>query len=433
MGIDVSDRRLAAKRREAARQAVTNGESIRATARNLGVTPATVRGYVRDRASKPARTPMARELLLDAGWAYRSRFGLLPTAATWNATDAREQGAWCWQCFREGWGPVGGRWGSWPQPQDVTLVFGSWPEFHVALQTEFRLLPKPYEPRAVPPGRLSTATLEAFCLDRWPEGSKTQVPEWLLLPEPWLSLEPGRRPPVMMTVAGPIGIPGPIDRGDTSVVGVCGTGRSSVLQRLVATDVGLQNTAVVVVERVDKPSIGGGLATALSIDMAELATRGDAVIVRSNDEATRAMAIIYAAHACLDTGRHVSLIIDDAEDVIDALAYLLRLKPPTLHLSVAWRPKLTLEDVTVWFMSSTRFLGRLDAEVAEPFWRVIEWETLAADLDGRPPGDVFATTIPRERLLSRCAAIEDVPEPRNGSHTRSPLFVPREMQRPGSA
>ena len=391
----MSDRQLAAKRRTAARQAVAAGASIRETARDLGVTPATVRGYLRERAPKPARIPMARELLLDAGWAYRSRFGLLPTAATWNATDAREQGAWCWRRFREGWGPVGGRWGSWPQPQDVTLVFGSWPEFHVALQTEFALLPKPYNARAVPPGRRSTAALEAFCLDQWPKRSKIQVPEWLLLPEPSLSLGPRRRPPVMKTVAGPIGIPGPIARRDTAVVAVGGTGRSSVLERLAATDVSEQNVAVVVVERVDKPSIGGGLATVLNVDMAELATRGDAVVLRSNDKATRVMAIIDAADACLDTGCHISLIIDDAEDVIDALAYLLRAKPPTLHLSVAWTPRFTLEHSTVWFMANTRFLGRLDREVAEPFWRVIEWETLAADLDGRAPGDVFATTIPR--------------------------------------
>lgn len=391
----MSDRRLAAKRREAARLAAEKNVPVRQTARDLGVTPSAVREYRRDRPAS-TRTPMPRALLLQAGWSFLLRFGELPTADMWNATKARERGAESWRCFREGWGPVeGGPWRSWPQAQDVTATFGSWSEFHVELVRERRLHDRPYVPRPVPPARKSRAALEAFCRDQYPKGAKTQVPPQLLLSSPQISLCEGQQPPVVDTPDGPIGIPGALERGTTAVVGVAGTGRSSVLERLVATDLYEGAASVVVVERADKPSIGGVLRQSLDFDMAELVRSGESVVVRSNEPFTRAMAVYMAADAAITTGRHVSLIVDDGDDVISELLGLLCRKLRTLHITVAWTPKYNALHGGVWFMATTRFLARLDPDVAQPFWRTIEWEALAAELDGRLLSDMMATTIQR--------------------------------------
>ena len=391
----MSARRLAAKRREAARLAAEKNVPVRQTARDLGVTPPAVREYRRDRPAS-TRTPMPRDLLLQAGWSYFLRFGQLPTSDMWNATKARERGASSWRCFSEGWGPVeGGPWRSWPQAQDVTATFGSWSKFRVELLRELRLHDPPYAPRPVPPARKSRAALEAFCRDQYPKGAKTQAPPQFVLSSPQTSLCEAQQPPVVTTPDGPIGFPGALERGTTAVVGVAGTGRSSVLERIVATDLYEGAASVVVVERADEPSIGGALRPSLDCDMAELVLAGDSVVVRSNDHFTRAMAIYMAADAAITTGRQVSLIVDDGDDVIGQLLGLLDSKPPTLHLSVAWRPRDAVADVGVWFMATTRSLARLDPEVAEKFWRIIEWEALAAELDGRSLGDMMATTIRR--------------------------------------
>lgn len=391
----MSDRRLAARRREAARMAAEKNVPVRQTARDLGVTPPAVREYRRDRPAS-TRTPMSRDLLLQAGWSYLLRFDQLPTADMWNATKARERGAWSWRCFREGWGPVeGGPWRSWPQAQDVTDTFGSWSEFHDELLREMQLRDRPYVPRPVPPNRTSRAALEAFCRDQYPKGVKTQVPPQLLLSSPQISLCDGHQPPVMNTPEGPIGIPGALERGTTAVVGAAGTGLSAVLERLVATDLYEGAASVVVVERADKPSIGGDLRASLDFDMAELVFDGDSVVVRSNDRLTRGMAIYMAADAAIATGRHVSLIVDDGDDVIGDLLHLMDPKPRGLHLTVAWSPRDDAADIGMWFVAATRFLGRMDLGIAKKFWRIIEWETWAAELDGRFLGDTMATTIPR--------------------------------------
>ena len=391
----MSDRRRAEKRREAANRDAEKGVPVRQTARNLGVEPVTVRDYRRKRPASP-RTPMSRDLLLEAGWAYFLRFDQLPTAEMWNATQARQRGGWWWRYFREGWGPVAdGPWRSWPQAQDVTSTFGSWSEFRAELKRTLKQCDPPYEPRPVPRDRESLAALESWCRSQYPKGAKTQVPPWLLLSSPQVSLCEGQQPAVMSTPAGPIGIPGALERGTTAVAGVAGTGRSSVLERIVATDVFECGASVVVVERADKPSIGGDLPATLDFDMVELVLGGNSVVVRSNDWFTRGMAIYMAAEAAITTGRHVSLIVDDGDDVIGDLARLLDPRPSRLHVTVAWRPKDDPVDGLVWFLAKTRFLARLDPEVAQPFWRIIEWEALAAELDGRMLGDTMATTFRR--------------------------------------
>jgi len=112
----------------------------------------------------------------------------------------------------------------------------------------------------------------------------------------------------------------------------------------------------------------------------------------------RMVAIATAAQASIDTGRDVSLIIDDAGDVAQYLAMLLIFEDaPRLHISAAWNP--TRDDewhAGLLLQLDLRIAAHIeDGAVARAFNRAMpttlsHWDQLRAPCDRlwkrpRPP------------------------------------------------
>jgi hypothetical protein len=144
----------------------------------------------------------------------------------------------------------------------------------------------------------------------------------------------------------------------------------------------------VVIQRPDKPSIAEGLWPTNMLDLPYLIAHGIPAYVESGDQDVRMVAISAAARASIDSARDVSLIVDDAEDVVAYLATLLYTEDvPRTHISVAWNPRDDHWHLGLFLQLKMRFMTHIeDDAVAWTFRKALattpsHWDELRAPCD----------------------------------------------------
>jgi hypothetical protein len=340
----------------------------RQIARALRRDPATIRRWLRPaghlQRRKP-RTPLSCELLLDAGLSWVGRFGFKPNSSTWNATRAWRAGGDAYQRHQEGWSPRRtGVWRSWPQPHDVTRRFGSWADFHQTLDREIerrRRESDPYRPRPVPADRARFGALVGYAR----EASKYGLIHYR-------EFDASVEPTFIATPDGPADLRGGTTQSDIAIVGDPGTGRGGLLAGVVLLDRLRDQSPVVVVQPEDRPPIALGLPASSLLDLHEVVRLRGAAMIRSDDPEVRMAAVAAAAQASADSGCHVCIAVDGADDLVVNLARLMIYKPPTVHMAVVWTPVLSEPDVFLWVALYERAVTRItDPEVDEIFRRPV--------------------------------------------------------------
>jgi hypothetical protein len=292
-------------------------------ARELSVPRTTVRDIIdaRPRRERPIPT---EEYLLDAAVQFVARFDCLPYSTALNPTRAANLGGDAWARCLEGYVDDTGQWRPWPQEYDYTRRFGSWDEATDKIEGERERLgieQIPYLARPIPDDKRRYAALCGYSL-RVLRGGVVARP----------ALEPRFPPSIRLASAR--------KRGGLGVIGDPGRGLSSILAYVVLHDLLDPTVVTVVIQRPDKPSIVEDLWPTDMVDLPALIANGISTYVESADRDVRMAAIGTAAQASIDTGRDVSLIIDDAEDVVDLLAILLCIgDAPRLHISAGWHPR----------------------------------------------------------------------------------------------
>ncbi|MEJ7786057.1 MAG: hypothetical protein WKF96_14725 [Solirubrobacteraceae bacterium] len=314
-------------------------------------------------AKKPAehkrRAPEPGEVLLEAALAWVMRFDFKPNSVTWNATRAWKHGSDAWQRHLEGWVPRSTTgWRSWPQPQDVTVQFGSWKAFHKLLDDELerrRDRGNPYAPRPVPPKQARFATLAAHA--REVIDARRNASEG----NPITSM-------FVVTAAGLLDLRGDEIGEGVAIVGIPGTGRSNLLAGVVELD-RLRYPPVVVVQRADMPLIAAGLPNSDLMDLEDAIRLGRGAIVRSNEPDVRLIAIGAAADVSAKLGRDVCIAVDDADDLIPSLAQFMIDRPPTAHMAIVWSPRDTEFDAFVWAALESRAVTAISDPVLDRRFR----------------------------------------------------------------
>ena len=346
--------RSRAERIEAAKAMFAAGTSKRQIADDLGVYPSTVRawlGTANKTAERKRRMPESAEVLLEAALAWVMRFDCKPNSVTWNATRAWKEPD-TWRRHIEGWVPRNSTtWRSWPQPQDVTVRFGSWQAFHKLLDDELkdrRDRGNSYTPRPVPPKQAQFATLAAHA--REVIGKPRDASEGSPI-----------TPKFAVSSTGLLDLRGDKIGEGVAIVGIPGTGRSNLLAGVVELD-RLRYPPVVLVQRADRPLIAAGLPHSDLIDLQDAIRLGCGAIVRSDEPDVRLMAIGAAADASVKLGRDVCIAVDDADDLIASLAQFMVRRPPTAHMAIVWSPQATEFDGFVWAALGSRAI----TEISEP-------------------------------------------------------------------
>ncbi|MEJ7786625.1 MAG: hypothetical protein WKF96_17630 [Solirubrobacteraceae bacterium] len=291
-----------------------------------------------------------------------------PNSVTLNASKAADRGGAVWRRHLEGRVDEQGQWRAWPQPHDMTRRFESWDDAHVEFGRELkrlRMRGEPYVQRPVPTPRRLLAALSGYSFDALRERNRgTRVePGQVTSAVPMSRKEPDLMPPAPA-------------RGGLAVVGDHKTGRSTLLAHVVEQDLACRRLAVIVLQLPGKPSIAHGLPLSAVIDLHGVVAVGLGAVVESDDPDVRAWPSAATADASLETGRDVSLVVDDAEDVMDTLARILRHEDtPQLHVSAAWSPRLAPEHLALWLMLRTRVMFRIaDKNVVRPFHST--WDTV---------------------------------------------------------
>lgn len=143
-----------------------------------------------------------------------------------------------------------------------------------------------------------------------------------------------------------------------------------------------------VIQRPDKPSIVPDFWPTNMVDLPDLIANGISTYVESGDLDVRMVAIATAAQASIDTGRDVSLIVDDAGDVAQCLAMLLSFEDtPRLHISASWNPTDDEWHGGLLMQLDLRIAAHIeDRTVARAFDRAmpttpIYWDQLRAPCD----------------------------------------------------
>jgi hypothetical protein len=344
--------------RELVRSLRDKNMSTRAISAHTGIPRSTVKDILNG--SRESALPPA-DLLTDAAIDYFIRFGEWPTSVTLNASKAAARGGVTWRRHLEGWVDRQGRWRAWPQPHDMTRRHGSWDDAYPAFRTELarqRERADPWIPRPIPNRKRIAAAVSGYSLDvlrQRKEGSRVEpeaaadaVPVWRGVPAP---MPPAR------------------ERQGLAVIGDHGPTRRRMLAHAVKQDLACPRLAVVVLQFPGRPSVAHGLPVSGVIDIEGVVAAGLGAAVESDDPDVRAAAIAAAADASWTTGRDVSLLIDDAGDVIEPLIrILLPNDTPRLHVSAAWAPRREAADLTLWVMLKSRAMSAIaDEEVAEPF------------------------------------------------------------------
>lgn len=384
----MSSRRLAAKRRRAAREMHARGIAKREIARRLGVTPKSIRRYLGEPEKPRDRTMPDADLLLEEGLAYHARFGgELPTSTTFNATRARAAGPEPWRRHCEGWvSRRDSRWRPWSQHSALVRRFGSHAGFIAALQREIArraATGNPYEALPVPKDVAALAAVEAA--NRAASRPNVRVDPSVLLEEPEMQPTLGGDIAHLTSYEGPTRVIPARERQGLAIAGSPGVGKTSALAPVALADALEPELSVVVVERV--PAVAGRpFPTCHPCDLADAVLEGQPVSIASNDDDIRRLAITGAAYAAVVSGRDVSLLVDDAGSLVPQLLILAHEGLPTLHLTVAWNPEGRLLDGALFMLLASKILFRMpDLESAEIM--VDAWNATVVDgFDPRAPG-----------------------------------------------
>ncbi len=354
--------------RELVRSLRGDGMSTRAISARTGIPRSTVKDILngsRERTLPPA------DLLTDAAIDYLMRFGEWPTSVTLNASKAADRGGATWRRHREGWVDDQGIWRAWPQPHDMTRRHGSWAEAYAVFRRELarqREQADPWTHHPIPADKRLVAAVSGYSLDvlrQRKEGSRVE-PEATADAVPFWRGAPAPMPPAR-------------ERRGLAVIGDHGAGRRPMLAHAVKQDLACPRLAVIVLQCPGRPSVAHGLPLSGIIDLEGVVAAGLGAVIESDDPDVRAAAIAAVADASLTTGRDVSLLIDDAGDVIEPLIrILLPNDTPRLHVSAAWAPRREAADFTLWVMLETRAMSSvIDENVAQPFLN--GWNTVLRD------------------------------------------------------
>ena len=348
-------------------------------ARELGVPRTTVRDIIDPRPRRERPIPTEQHLL-DAAVEFFVRFGCLPYSTALNPTRAADSlGGDAWARCLEGYVDDTGQWRAWPQEHDYTRRFGSWAEAKVRIQVELDRLGIEHDPDVARPIPDDKRRYAALC------GYSLHVLRGGVVARP--ALKPRFSPSLRLASAR--------ERGGLGVIGDPGRGLSSIFAYVVLHDLLDPTVVTVVIQRPDKPSIVEGLWPTDMVDLPDLIANGISTYVESADRDVRKFAIATAAQASIDTGRDVSLIIDDAGDVVQDLAKLLYFEDaPRLHISAAWNPVNDEWHVGLLLQLDLRIAAHIeDGAVACAFNKAmpttpIHWDQLRAPRDRvwkRPP------------------------------------------------
>lgn len=348
-------------------------------ARQTRVPRSTVRDLVDDRPPRERPIP-SEKFLLDVAVEYFVRFGVLPYSTALNPTRAGDKlGGTAWRRCLEGRVDRTGEWRPWPQEHDYTRRFGSWENARVAILAELdrrRIEHDPYVARPIADDRRRYAALCGHSLDVLRQGVVARP-----------ALEPRFPPSMQLDTAR--------KRGALGAIGEPGRGLSSILAYVAQRDLLDPTVVTVVIQRPDKPSIAEGLWPTNMVDLPCLIADGIPAYVESGDQDVRMVAISAAAQASIDSARDVSLIVDDAEDVVECLATLLYTRDaPRTHISAAWTPRDDHWHLGLFLQLRMRFVAHIDDDaVGWTFSKALatspsHWDELRAPCDrvwGRRP------------------------------------------------
>lgn len=236
----------------------------------------------------------------------------------------------------------------------MARTFGSFGAFVKALQREVVQRDRagsPYVPVPLPVDHISVVSLDASCREQWgPEypgavleqfggglgDTRVEASE----------LSPDERMAVGAIDGAPIQLPELDERDGVAVLGSAGVGKSSMLLRIALDDAVAAPGRVTVLER--KPIIGPRLlAMGLRKSPAPWSegwcAGGSAVPAFSwggpgESPSARAGGIAAVARAACESSRRISLIVDDANDVLETLAEVAELELENLVIHAAWEP-----------------------------------------------------------------------------------------------
>lgn len=388
----------AAARASRARELHAEGLSHREIARRLSVDESTVRGYLRHDDQGPSGSSASArrrrtigaataQRIEQAALAFHVRFGLYPTAASWNATKMRQKGGLDWIRYLEGWAPLEvaddpAAWGAWPAPSAVASAVGGFEELRRRLKAsivEARRQGRVIEVAHPTPLRRLQARLRAEARDADLENVAARSPE----PDDRVSVAVDGVP-VVPALRLDDGWPRSIRRrpGDrvTAIPGGRGTGKTSLLARL-AWQIALESgPPLVVIERAPGTitsivyHAGAGISALLPEDIVysgAMLASGCPLAFVSDDTDARAQALCLALQTI---GRHPrALVIDDAEDLLPDIVAATALVPANASLAAAWHPRATGLDRAFLAAAEVQFVFRFDdadaADALAPFVR----------------------------------------------------------------
>jgi hypothetical protein len=222
-----------------------------------------------------------------------------------------------------------------------------------------------YEPVFPEADRLAYANLQAHV--RACGGRKVRVPRELIVG--------ASEHAVGDTYDGPVTVPSPKLRRGLAIVGGRGVGKTSLLARVAWGDALDASVAVVTLETRPAP-IGARFSPTHPCAIPDGVRSGERMAIVSDDPSTRELAVASAAYAAAALKRPVSLIVDDAGDLLRAL--ILVYDVDGLHVSAAWNPQARDADVTLFGLLESKMLFRLDdLDTAERLGRV--WDATVVD------------------------------------------------------
>lgn len=338
-------------------------------ARRLEIDRRTVQDYLSDAVVVriSARRPGAADELLEAGLAYLTSFETAPSSRNWNATHARRDGPETYARSLLGWvaqadadvdPPVIRRW---PSPGTVARTFGSFPAFVSALQREVVRRERagtPYVPVPLPTEHVSTVSIEAMCRERWGPEYPGAVLEQLGGGLPDARVEAGELSGDEQLAVGsidgaPFQLPRLEHRQGVAVLGSPGVGKTSVLLRIAISDAIAAPGRVAVVE--SDGILGAGM---FAMEARRLPWPGPGAWAgpeqpgppafawagAGEGAAVRAAAIHTVAKLADRTKQRMSLVVDDADDVLEALVEVAERRLENLVIHAAWMPTGTETD-----------------------------------------------------------------------------------------
>jgi hypothetical protein len=346
--------------------------SQREVARVLGQSRSKAQALLSQRPTSSAgrHGPIDRRMGIEAGMAYLDRYGELPTSVSWNATKAYEKSSEAWGRYAAGWASHDDpeQWRKWPHPSTVSGTFTEgMPELQREVQRKYAARAKegdPYRAVAVPADRQALAEVKALMRSWWgPDKRDARAPADVLRIGDF-DIEPAPSPAVLMPVAavstdfGPAAFPPCDERPTLGLMGKRGCGKTAVLWRIALNDMLDMHGKVIVLERGPgdvTEQLENALEEPIGDDLRSLGRRiGDGcfdlspVAMVSDDASLRAQILtLIAKLARRGISGPVSLICDDGQDLLPVLLKILAPRPRDLHVTVAWTPLGTSDDVAM--------------------------------------------------------------------------------------